>query len=502
MRSVAKRLPLAACTVKRSRPIASSSSSTPPITAKLTRIEETCTLSNETTHNYEIGRQGELVDTSPSTSRSDFSPPSPAAFLKKALLPNGFPHTVSPDYLQYQMWALPTHVSGILSTSIVTSSMLKALGISAGTGGAVALGATVQWILKDGVGALGRFFVGGSLSRNFDSDPKYWRFMGELIATGGIVLEISTLLRPDYFLLLASAGTLARAIAKGVSRPSFRVIQQHFASAGFNNIGDVSAKEEVWEVMGQLAGIGLAAAILNSVEGDPDPYGLLVMWALVQSAHIFFRFSALSAVQMRTLNAKRAIALLTAYRDVEGPRRVLTFAEVAQRENLLIPSEWVHPRLDFGTLQDVSAAVIADESPLSVAELLTLFEAEKFVLFWSYRRDRGHVALRVGAEGRDLIKAFALAVELRALQMEAAAAAGNEAVAAQGGEQLGPAPPQFDLSTLRAKLVAVDEWYPTFLADAEEGAGWSFATSNVVILKSDSRFRIRTFSRSDSDSAE
>ena len=52
------------------------------------------------------------------------------------------------------------------------------------------------------------------------------------------------------FVLLAGAGTLARALSKGMGRPCFRVVQTYFAAA--NNVGDVAAKEEVWEVVGQV----------------------------------------------------------------------------------------------------------------------------------------------------------------------------------------------------------------------------------------------------------
>ena len=42
-------------------------------------------------------------------------------------------------------------------------------------------------------------------------------------------------------------GTLSKAVSKGFAKPSFRVIQNHFAAA--NNVGAVAAKEEVWEVI-------------------------------------------------------------------------------------------------------------------------------------------------------------------------------------------------------------------------------------------------------------
>ena len=45
------------------------------------------------------------------------------------------------------------------------------------------------------------------------------------------------------FLLLAGAGNLTKAVGKGLGKPSFRIIQNHFALQ--SNLGDISAKEEV-----------------------------------------------------------------------------------------------------------------------------------------------------------------------------------------------------------------------------------------------------------------
>lgn len=129
--------------------------------------------------------------------------------VRSLYLPVSFPASVTPDYLEYQLWSLPTHVTGWIAISITTSSLLKAVGIGAGAAGAAATGAAARWLLKDGIGALGRFLVGGVSSR-FDEDPKHWRMMAELLSTGGIALEIATLLRPDLFVFLAGGGTLAK----------------------------------------------------------------------------------------------------------------------------------------------------------------------------------------------------------------------------------------------------------------------------------------------------
>ena len=110
--------------------------------------------------------------------------------------------------------------------------------------------------------------MGGSLSAVFDEDPKRWRMIGEAVTTLGLALEIATQLSPANFVTLAGAGTLAKATGKGMGRPCFRVIQTYFAAA--NNVGDVSAKEEVWEVTAQMAGLALSVALLSALEASGE----------------------------------------------------------------------------------------------------------------------------------------------------------------------------------------------------------------------------------------
>lgn len=85
--------------------------------------------------------------------------------------------------------------------------------------------------------------VGGRLGGVFDEDPRRWRMIAVGFATVGLALEIATTAFPSYFLLLAGTGTFTKAVGKGLSQPCFRIIQNHFAAA--NNVGDISAKEEV-----------------------------------------------------------------------------------------------------------------------------------------------------------------------------------------------------------------------------------------------------------------
>jgi hypothetical protein len=84
---------------------------------------------------------------------------------------------------------------------------------------------------------------------------------------------VATTISPANFLLLAGSGNLARAVGKGMGKPVFRVIQTHFAAD--NNVGAVAAKEEVWEVTGQLTGYACSVLVLQMLE-DAGEAGVLM----------------------------------------------------------------------------------------------------------------------------------------------------------------------------------------------------------------------------------
>jgi hypothetical protein len=92
---------------------------------------------------------------------STLSPPPPSqtapASIKTFFLPQGWPTSVTEDYLNYQIYSFPCHIFGWMSHSLAGSSMLKALGVGIGPAGAVGFSAAIKWVTKDGVGAAGKF---------------------------------------------------------------------------------------------------------------------------------------------------------------------------------------------------------------------------------------------------------------------------------------------------------------------------------------------------------
>ncbi|KAL3654923.1 hypothetical protein CASFOL_000709 [Castilleja foliolosa] len=256
--------------------------------------------------------------------------------IRDFILPAGFPDSVSDDYLEYMLFQFPTNVTGWICHTLVTSSLLKAVGVGSFSGTtAAASAAAIRWVSKDGIGAVGRLFIGGRFGNLFDDDPKQWRLYADFIGSMGSIFDLSTPIYPAYFLPLASLGNLAKAVGRGLRDPSFRVIQNHFAISG--NLGEVSAKEEVWEVVAELVGLSL---------------GILAL-----------------------INLKRARILVNShilYQKIPG------INDCNRMENLLVWERFIKPRITFGV--SLEEMVVGNKRGAMMRTLIKLYQDEKYFL--------------------------------------------------------------------------------------------------------------------------
>lgn len=295
--------------------------------------------------------------------------------------------------------------------ALAGSSMLKALGMDIQPVAAVGFSAGIKWVIKDGIGALGRFFVGGRLGEAFDEDPKRWRMIAEGISTLGLALEIATQIYPSHFVLLAGSGTLARATGKGIGRPCFRVVQTHFG-ADHNNVGAVAAKEEVWEVTAQLIGLGASVGVLSVLDGTGNPGIIIPVWVVVHGIHVGIRYLALKKLRFPWLNYKRAVSVLISHVKT---RVVPSIDFVNENETILGGMKSMEFSCKFGcslieALEVTS--IIQDEARLEhefarngkLLQLITIYKNEKYILVWG-SSTTAYIILREGAGPREMLRA-------------------------------------------------------------------------------------------------
>ncbi|KAG2489606.1 hypothetical protein HYH03_011886 [Edaphochlamys debaryana] len=347
--------------------------------------------------------------------------------LKDLFLPPGFPSTVTPDYLPYQLWSMPTHITGHLSHSLVTSSLLSAVGVSAGPAATVALSASIKWIVKDGVGALGRLIVGSRFSAEFDEDPRRWRMVAEALSTAGLGLEVATVAAPQHFLLLACAGKFCQALGKGMGKPVFRVIQTHFARA--QNVGAVAAKEEVWEVTAQMLGLVASVAALRALEGTGSYEAVIGSWAAVQAVHVTLRYKALTTLLFTSLSPKRTALLASAW--VRGQRPLPNARAVATEEPVLGDSTSVRPHVVLGCTAAEAFGGVLPQDESALLSYARLYDNERYWLVW--RDDTAHVVLKEGCDQSDWLRAMWQAAWLDHHSAKPGQGQGQEAGVAEAG---------------------------------------------------------------------
>ncbi|KAL5710290.1 Protein root UVB sensitive 5 [Ranunculus cassubicifolius] len=301
----------------------------------------------------------------------------PLAF-KEFILPAGFPGSVSDDYLEYMLLQFPTNITGWICHTLVTSSLLKAVGVGSFSGStaaaaAAASAAAIRWVSKDGLGAVGRLFIGGRFGNLFDDDPKQWRMYADFIGSAGSIFDLTTPLYPAYFLPLAALGNLCKAVARGLKDPSFRVIQSHFAISG--NLGDVAAKEEVWEVAAQLFGLALGILLLDAPGLQASYPTLALSWVSMRSLHLWLRYQSLSALRFNTINLKRGRMLVKSH---VSHSTVPDCVDCNRQENILSWERFLKPRIVFGA--SVEEIIDGEKSSSMVKSLLNLYFKEKYIL--------------------------------------------------------------------------------------------------------------------------
>ena len=265
---------------------------------------------------------------------------------------------------------------GVMSTQ----ALLRAVGV--GARASLPAAAATNWVLKDGLGRLGKLAVVGGLGKHFDGDLKHFRFASSVAFNAASTAEILAPLAAEHFLLLASATNAVKSMALAMTlavQPAF-----HRTFSVGENMADISAKGQAQHVVADNAGLALALALQRTLGGSGalGSWGspvLLVFPALV-SADLLLCHRELKAVHLRTLNQQRV--QIGAQHFLERGHAP-SLRAVSDRENVLLGN------------RDVAAGLPLSQAPLRLCAggsleglqaLLKRHEGDGYVL--SYARPR------------------------------------------------------------------------------------------------------------------
>uniref|UniRef100_A0AAQ5Y7B2 RUS family member 1 n=1 Tax=Amphiprion ocellaris TaxID=80972 RepID=A0AAQ5Y7B2_AMPOC len=247
--------------------------------------------------------------------------------FKSVFLPQGYPESVSGDYLQYQFWDTVQAFSSSLSGTLATQASLRGVGV--GNQEATVAAATVTWLLRDGTGMLGRILFAWRKGSKLDSEAKKWRLFADVLNDIAMFMEILAPYFPAFFTLIVCTAGIFKSIvgvAGGATRAALTVHQ-----ARRDNMADISAKDGSQETLVNLAGL-LVSLILIPLVTD-NPVLTLSLFFLFTVLHLFANYKAVRSVVMETFNEARLSIVLQQYLRDE---RILNPLEANQREPVFL----------------------------------------------------------------------------------------------------------------------------------------------------------------------
>ena len=153
-------------------------------------------------------------------------------------LPQGYPESVGADYVPYCLWNSAHMALGSAAGVLSTQALLAAVGV--GQAAALPIAASLNWVLKDGLGQLAAVLAAATISNRFDADPKRWRLTAAACECSARVVEVATPFFPGWFLLMASVANLGKSVAcvaASATKADF-----HRALTRDRNLGDVTGK--------------------------------------------------------------------------------------------------------------------------------------------------------------------------------------------------------------------------------------------------------------------
>ena len=276
--------------------------------------------------------------------------------LRDALLPAS--DAVTEDYWEYARFRFFQRAASSGITVFATQQMLTAVGLGATR--RLPAAAAVNWVLKDGLGRLGKLSVATNFGRAFDADVKRFRFTSSVVYDLSSLIEMITPFYPQRFLLLATIANVGKSVGITTANVVRAPIQRSFALE--ENLAEIAAKTSAQQVLADNVGLAFAVGLTAFTNGGkmaeayPALRTALPLAAFVPLAAVdlYCIYRELKAVNLKTVNKERGEIIAEAFvRDgrVPTPRRV------ADAERLLIPA-----RLDESALP-LKIASVADACP-------------------------------------------------------------------------------------------------------------------------------------------
>jgi hypothetical protein len=331
---------------------------------------------------------------------SSSRPVSVGRVLRAVLLPEGFPQSVSRDYVRYQVFDTVQAWCSTVSGIFARRALLTTFGLGGGTTTASsATSATLQWVARDLTGMCSRVAFAWARGSALDRDAKKWRLVADVCCDLSMLLVLlSPLFRPAVSLLLACAGSVLDAVVGVAGGATRAALTMHQARAG--NIADVAAKDGSQETAVNIVGLLTGVALLKWLAAlTPRAFlvGSWVAFCVLSFGHMLANYFAVTSVVMETLNDQRAAIIAG---KVAKGEHVPTPEQVAAAEKLWWREG--HVRVELGAR--LRKVLLTDDGDGSLSPIAKLDE-ESHVIRVVDGGKLVAVSLAAGISSEDIIVA-------------------------------------------------------------------------------------------------
>ncbi|KUJ12069.1 DUF647-domain-containing protein [Mollisia scopiformis] len=280
-----------------------------PISDSHIEIEETDQANNLvatyiTSPSGEKGRRVDIIIPRDSTNY--------ARSILNAFLPAGYPHSVTSDYLEYQIYdslqAFSSSIAGMLSSRAVLE------GIGVGDSGASPTAALLLSVLQESMGRIATILFAHRLGTSLEPECKMYRLAADIFNDAAMILDcLSPALPKASRVMLLSLSSVLRALCGVAAGSSKASLSAHFATQG--NLGELNAKDSSQETIISLLGMLAGSLVVSRISTKLATWTAMIFLLAI---HLGTNYLAVRAVCMRTLNRQRAnLAFSTALDHVE-----------------------------------------------------------------------------------------------------------------------------------------------------------------------------------------
>ncbi|XP_020979470.1 protein root UVB sensitive 3 [Arachis ipaensis] len=271
--------------------------------------------------------------------------------LLQALVPEGFPSSVTADYVPFQIWDTLQGLSTYTRTMLSTQALLSAIGV--GEKSATVIGATFQWFLRDLTGMLGGILFTFYQGSNLDSNAKMWRLVADLMNDLGMLMDLISPLFPSAFVIIVCLGSISRSFSKfhHFLKLKYRLVYDYVlvvSCRSLTSLFQISTMAAVYKTIARCSHnsssfyegsqetvatmIGMALGMLVARITIGHPLAIWVCFLSLTLFHMYANYQAVRCLALTSLNPERTTIHLQHFMKTG---QVLSPEQVSAKEHVL-----------------------------------------------------------------------------------------------------------------------------------------------------------------------